>query len=359
MEYYINLKRNKTNTAGAKAPDDINEICRQLGMKSFEVPAFPQGKHKIYQKLWLLTAASSWWLKLERTVCQDDVIIYQHPMYGTRIAEKMIPRIRRKKKCKFIAVIHDLESLRRGIKGVVTDNFKTNMIADNNLLKKFNKVICHNESMKAYLAEQGFEKSMLICLGIFDYLSDCERVQPEKGDVPSVAIVGNLAKEKCGYIYKIAKIGTSGSNENLRVHLYGNHYDKAAGNSNVVYHGSFRPEEVGDHLEGDFGLVWDGSAAETCAGNTGQYLKYNNPHKTSMYLSASMPVIVWSRAAIAKFVSENKVGIVVDSLYELEEKIENISSEEYKEMCNNAADLSKKLRTGYYFKKALGTAGQE
>ncbi|NRO11242.1 Beta-1,6-galactofuranosyltransferase WbbI [Lactobacillus helveticus] len=48
--------------------------------------------------------------------------------------------------------------------------------------------------------------------------------------------------------------------------------------------------------------------------NTGNYLRYNDPHKLSLYLASGIPVIIWKKAAEAKFVEENKVGITVDSL---------------------------------------------
>ncbi|MGC4017992.1 MAG: hypothetical protein QM793_01305 [Muricomes sp.] len=325
-------------------------------MQCFEIPVPPENKSKIYQKLWRFAATASWWLKLGRIVKKGDVVLYQHPLYGNRISEKMLPRIQKKSSCKFIAVIHDLESLRRGIEGVLSDNYETNKLADNVLLKKFDKVICHNESMKKYLVNQGFDEAQLVCLEIFDYLSDCDRTQPDKGMIPSIAIAGNLAKGKSRYIYEIVSDSRSTVNTSLRLHLYGNNFDNSDENENIIYHGSFKPDELAAHLEGDFGLVWDGSSPETCAGNTGEYLRYNNPHKTSMYLSAGMPVIVWSKAAIADFVLKEGVGICVDSLYEVEEKIQSISADQYKELCENAKVLSRKLKSGYYFEKALKSA---
>lgn len=121
----------------------------------------------------------------------------------------------------------------------------------------------------------------------------------------------------------------------------------------MIWHGSFKPEDLPSELKGDFGLVWDGTSAETCAGNTGEYLKYNNPHKTSLYLASGMPVIVWRQAAIADFVLENGVGIAVDSLYGLDHVIANISDEEYRTMCENVNRIGEKLRSGYYFMNAL------
>ena len=171
--------------------------------------------------------------------------------------------------------------------------------------------------------------------------------------MPSIAIAGNLAKVKAGYI---PKIFDEGHNQGLEVNLFGTRYEDDGINKNLIYHGAFPPEELAAHLKGDFGLVWDGLEAVTCAGNTGNYLRYNNPHKASMYLSAGMPVIVWSEAAIADFVLANGVGITVDSLYDLEDRINSISPAEYEILCQNAQEISKKLRNGYYTSSAIEKA---
>ena len=34
--------------------------------------------------------------------------------------------------------------------------------------------------------------------------------------------------------------------------------------------------------------MWDGPSPDTCAGVYGAYLRYNNPHKTSLYLAAGL-----------------------------------------------------------------------
>ena len=63
------------------------------------------------------------------------------------------------------------------------------------------------------------------------------------------------------------------------------------------------------NLFGSFGLVWDGMSSETCKGSFGEYLRINNPHKTSLYLASGIPVIIWSKAALAEFIEKNKCGI--------------------------------------------------
>lgn len=348
--YYISTKREKRNTAGAKAPLDIANICDNLGYREFAMPRFPSGKNKIYQKIWLFVCGTYHWTRLMKMIEYGSVIIYQHPMYGNRLVERMIPIIQKKKNAKFIAVIHDLESLRGGIAGIIQRSAKTNEIADNSLLKKFDAIICHNESMRQYLIEQGFEKERLFNLEIFDYISDIELECPIKNSDPSIAIAGNLAIGKCAYIYNIFE---NGNNSGLTVNLYGVNYQKDRANNNMIYHGSFTPEELPEKLKGDFGLVWDGNSAESCVGNTGEYLKYNNPHKTSLYISSGMPVIVWSQAAIADFILKNGVGVTVDSLSEVEERIRKLSADEYHDMCKRTVKIGKRLKEGQYFKEAL------
>lgn len=347
---YIDLDREKRNTAGAKAPDDIAELCALRGYKRYVVPNFPTGKNKIYQKVWLAMICTGWWAKLGKQLRNEDIVIFQHPMYGKRVAAKMITKIKRKVNCKFIAVIHDLESLRGGIEGVINKNVRTNHYGDNDLLMRFDAIICHNEHMRQYMIKQGFNADKLVNLEIFDYLCETEGIAHSKTEKPSIAIAGNLAIGKCGYIYSICD---GEHNKDLIVHLYGNNFPEEAVTENLIWHGSFKPEELPKHLTGDFGLVWDGTSAEICAGNTGEYLRYNNPHKTSLYLAAGMPVIVWSQAAIADFITSRKVGITVDGLYDLEKALCSVLSDDYADMKRNAETVAQELRRGFYFYNAL------
>ena len=57
---------------------------------------------------------------------------------------------------------------------------------------------------------------------------------------------------------------------------------------NVVYKGVYPPDQLPDKIQGGWGLIWDGSSLKGCQGNYGEYLKYNNPHKTSFYIAMEM-----------------------------------------------------------------------
>ena len=135
--------------------------------------------------------------------------------------------------------------------------------------------------------------------------------------------------------------------------LMGINYDDTYENSNVTYLGAFSPDDVPNHLTNGFGLVWDGDSLDTCSGPTGNYLRYNNPHKLSLYLASGLPVIVWGDSAEADFVLKNGLGLTVSSLRELETQLADLSEEEYSVFLSNVRKVSKQLRDGHFLKQAL------
>ena len=133
--------------------------------------------------------------------------------------------------------------------------------------------------------------------------------------------------------------------------LYGVGY--TADFPNLKYMGSFPPDDLPKVLKGSYGLIWDGDSLDTCTGSYGEYLRINNPHTTSLYLSSGIPVVIWKEAALADFVIENNVGIAVDSLENIESILGKVTKEDYDKMKKNAYKLSKKLRSGYFTMNAI------
>ena len=41
MNYYLRIRPAKRETAGFKAPEDVNRICESMGMRPIEFPKFP------------------------------------------------------------------------------------------------------------------------------------------------------------------------------------------------------------------------------------------------------------------------------------------------------------------------------
>ena len=193
----------------------------------------------------------------------------------------------------------------------------------------------------------GINEAKISCLYLFDYLSNYKS-SINKNNFKFINIAGNLSKNKAGYVYKLNDLKI----KNYVFNLYGINYD-GVNNDRIVYKGSFAPDILITELNSGFGLVWDGDSIDTCSGAYGDYLKINNPHKLSLYMAAGMPVIVWKESAISKFVLENKVGFVIESIEQIDNIIFKITSEEYEEYLKNVKMIQNKVLKGEFLLEAL------
>lgn len=319
--------------AGSKARIDCEKIIKQLNYKPLD----------LYFSNRLIYFKSIFKRHSElKNLNEGDSIIIQYPYYF-KCWDKVFKKLQklRNKNIKIIAIIHDIISLR-------SKNEDMDICNEMNLLNKFDYIISHNESMSKFLKDNGV-KNKILNLEIFDYISDSSNYT-RYDDFKKVYIAGNLSKNKSQYIY------TDEFNKlNYKIYLYGPNFDEKIIklNNNIEYKGCFPAESLGEQFGNGFGLVWDGNSIDECNGAMGEYLKYNNPHKTSMYLSTGMPIIIWKEAAMAKFIEENKLGICIESLKEIEYIFKNMSTSEYNEIKNNCNEISKKIREGYFLKKIL------
>ena len=206
-------------------------------------------------------------------------------------------------------------------------------------------IIVHNDIMKGVLANQGFPVDKMVSLEIFDYLipNFQEKSLPQKEQ--AIIVAGNLNPTKSGYLYSLP--------ESPAYNLYGVGYDESRALNNITYFGAFMPDDLPVALEGSFGLVWDGDSSETCQGTYGNYLRFNNSHKASLYLAAGFPLVVWKQSALSHFVLENGCGIAVESLHDLKETIDNLSDTDYQDLVDNAKRVGQEIRDGHYLKTAL------
>ena len=212
-------------------------------------------------------------------------------------------------------------------------------------LKATDGIIAHNLVMKSVLVDKGIAEDKIVILGIFDYLiPNFQEKSGQKKDQP-IIVAGNLAQEKAGYLY--------GLPAEPAYNLYGVGFDESRALENETYFGSFLPDELPAALEGGFGLVWDGDSAETCSGVFGEYLRYNNSHKASLYLASGFPLVVWKQSALSHFVLEKDCGIAVESLHDLKETIDNLSDADYQDLVDNAKRVGQEIRDGHYLKTAL------
>lgn len=238
-------------------------------------------------------------------------------------------------------IVHDLGAFRR---------HKLTPEQENRRLSETDVLIVHNETMEKWVLEHGF-KGRTICLHIFDYLVPTKPHHYKSPHSPwRVVYAGGLQRWRNAYLYNL-----KGCMDGWTLELYGPGYDVEENNPKVNYHGRLPEEILMQKVEGDFGLVWDGDSLEECSGDWGSYLKINNPHKTSFYLRAGIPVIVWKEAAMRQFVEENNIGFSIGSIHEIDTRLRSLSAEEYKVMRQNATRMGKLLGEGYFEHKAFNS----
>lgn len=209
--------------------------------------------------------------------------------------------------------------------------------------------------MRNWLLEHGLKKPVGE-LEIFDYLSASEGLShssPAPGEAWVVNYAGSLAMRKNAFLYTL---GSKLNDTRITLYGYGFSITDAVGADRFDCAGFTPSDRLIATAAGQFGLVWDGNSTAACEGAFGEYLRYNNPHKTSLYLRCNLPVIVWSQSAMAPFVKENGIGLCVDSLDNLDTTLAAVTSERYGAMAQAAAAMSHRLASGHYTRRALSEA---
>lgn len=311
------------NNAGPKARADVRYFLHQIGFEDL-VNDYPESWmqkqdilwHQVFTKIHHLTA--------------QDIVVIQYPIYS-KVLMKMFIQSIQKQGARCYLIIHDLESLR------IFKNRPGFQKYEISLINQTNGIVVHNDRMKEKLRKLGV-KVPIVALQLFDYHAN--GMLPNHFNNHSLVFAGNTMK--AGFLKKW--------NLNTQLDVYGK---KQHNLNRVRYYGSVNAEKLPSKLIESYGLVWDGNQRDYCSGMYGDYLRYNNPHKLSLYLCAGMPVITWKKAAIADFIIQNQVGFVVNSLTEIDQKIAEISDEQYQQMVLNANQIARKIRQGTYIKTAI------
>lgn len=315
------LKQNEGN-AGSKAKNDDRNILVKNGFIPLDIVARTNRVKK------LLFAE----VQLKKIIKKNkaDEYVIQYPLYSMIIIEKLVSTIRKYcKNAKIIILIHDVESLRLR-KGDSRYSQK-----EKKIFNKADALIVHNDAMSKYLKQLGIHTPM-VSQKIFDYINSQNIIKNDKYE-KKICFAGNL--EKAAFLKKLELFSS-------KCYVYGYPKPKGEYKQGVIYKGAYPADELPKYLNGNFGLIWDGSALNTNGDVFSEYTRYNSPHKTSLYLSSGIPVIVWKKAGIAQFIKENNLGIIVENIDNLDEILNKISDSEYKQMKKEAEDYAYKIRNG-------------
>lgn len=331
MNCYLARDYKGTLSAGNKARTDIEAIMASLGYRNL---ALKQSVSHGGLKHFVRNLAGV--LKQCALIQKGDIMVLQYPMkkYFTPVCH-----IAHARGAKVVALIHDLGSFRRK---ALTEEKEIRRLSNADL------IIAHNAAMRRWLERRGCTAKVTE-LGIFDFLNHSRPAENHEPDANyKVVYAGNLQRRKNSFLYSIKPQGWS-------MVLYGNGFEasEAAGSENIDYRGFANPSDLIKDAGGDFGLVWDGDSSQECSGNYGEYLRVNNPHKTSLYIRCGLPVIIWKEAALAPFIEREGLGITVGSLEELHDILPSITPDQYIEMRRRVLAIGERLANGKYAGAAL------
>ncbi len=321
----------------SKAKTDVDKVFKKLGYNN--LTPMRKSVNPISRFIIKLSGVA----RILTTVKHGDNLCLQYPM---KKFYHVACTLAHWKGAKVITIVHDLDAFRR--KKITADR-------ERYLLNKTDALIVHNPTMLDYMKSQQF-KGKLYNLQIFDFITDAApRPYPAPHHPWQVVYTSNLRRWRNGFLYHLDEIM-----HNWQITLYGPGYEDAdKEKTGVTYRGKLTEEELIGSVESDFGLVWDGDSFDECAGNWGEYLRINNPHKTSLYLRAGIPVIIWKKAALAPFITHNQLGIAVDSLRDIDQALTDLTPTAYAAMKANALDISQKLGKGFFEQMAFTQATKD
>ncbi|MGT2913770.1 sugar transferase [Streptococcus criceti] len=326
----IDFIRDDDTTAASKAERDVSYFLKTIGFfgKNYDM-SLPRAV-KLLAEDYILT-------KKIKSIGSEDICFLQYSMFGRPSLKKLFKKLafNRHK----ILLIHDIETLR--------EQREADHIAEElALFQEAQCLIVHNDRMANWLRNQGLEVP-IISLEIFDYAQPIDLPEETVQNWKTVVFAGNL--DKSGFLSKL--------HTQTPFYLYGLKSDAQPYPEKLTYCGSKTSTEIPSTIsQYGFGLVWDGPAVDSCQGPFGDYMRYNNPHKVSLYLSTNLPVIIWKEAALASFIEEHGLGLTLDSLADLDNQLAQLSQDDYDQMKANCKAMGKQLRNGYYTTKAAQAA---
>lgn len=314
-------------SAAFKPRTDIKDFAARLGYRPIWIPSLGHNKQQDRNQVAQMVS------RLIEDVGPGDLAVLQYTTYNGWWFDNVLIDQLRERGARLFAIVQDVETLRFGAH---LEQLEVST------LNKCEVVISHNDVMSAELRKMGVQAA-LVPIQLFDY--KYEGTLPSREFQRRVIFAGLL--DKSAYLRDWSY--------DVPVVAFGRRPDWPVAAA-IDLRSPVDPDELPGHLPSGFGLVWD---QDNRAGTYGQYMRYNNPHKASLYLSSGLPLIVWSESPLAKWVRDHDLGLVLDSLDDLPAAMNAVDEDRFKTMQANAARLAELLRAGHFTQKALRAAEAE
>ncbi|MBE7387675.1 nucleotide sugar synthetase [Ligilactobacillus salivarius] len=260
-----------------------------------------------------------------------DNVIFQSPVWiSSKFEKRFIDKVKLYQG-KVIIFINDVPPMM----------FVSNEVLMPNFIEVYNKadlLIVSSENMKEYLVDKGVTVKKIIIQNLWDIPVEFEKSSETKY-LSKISFAGS--DKKFGISEKL-------KSSDIKVEIYDNRPDSKEIPDNIHYSGYVDEISLLSRLhEGGFGLIWSEDE------HIKNYMHYCNSYKMSTYLRAGIPIVAHKSISCANLIEKNNWGILVDTLEEAVEVINNMSEEEYQKYIDSVSKVSFLLGNNWFTKKLL------
>ena len=315
------MARESTATIAQNA---VQKIATQLGFRELGIYFYPASAETVEERSRRLDGILA-------SVSMGDVVIFQTPTWnGLEFEREFLSKLKLLN-VKIIVFVHD----------VIPLMFKANEFLMQDYINLYNmadSIILPSEAMKEKLLQKGLNVKKIIFQRMWDHPHDLDLHEPIFKK--EIYFAGNLSRFPELKTWEGTVPLTVFSNEeqfslSYQVHIAGWKTDE---------------EMLLELSKGGFGLVWTTHQNEE---QNIDYYSMNVSYKLSTYLAAGIPVIIPATLSNSDFIVEQGLGFVVDNLEEANLLVEQLSEEDYFQMCSRVGYFSFLLSQGFFAKQFL------
>lgn len=269
------------------------------------------------------------------SVESGDIVIFQSPSWnGVGFDKKLFEQMTKYRVVKRIIFIHDIPPLM----------FESNRCFLGEHIELFNQadlIIVPSHNMEKLLQKEGLNVQKIVVQRMWD----CP-VIIDNSVTPQLNKVINFVGKTDGFKFSFVQ---EWKYSTVRLAVTANEGDWKH-EANIEFLGWFQNQDVLANVirnNGGFGLLWTENTYWK------EYMKLNACSKLGLYLAAGLPVIVHNSIPEAETILRKNLGLVVDSLDEAVDRVENMTLDKYSQMVRNVSEFGELIRGGFFTKKAL------
>ena len=327
MELHI-TRLNGIGGAAGFAQSQVAKVAHGLGFREmgvYKIPEFVDDDNELNHRMDGIISSLS----------QKDVVVFQYPSWcGDRYEKSLLWHIKAYPGAKAIIFLQDIEPLQ-------LDPERTTLPVILETLNIADGMILPSPKMFEVLKEAGLRipESKIAYQQVWDYPT--ENVIREHSFLKELLFPGEPRRFPFLNSYE----------GKTPIRLYSSTDLQQRKGQNVVWQGLFTQRDLFFEMgKGGFGLVWSDEDY------FGRYYCMNQPYKLGCFLAAGIPVVIRKGTSQEEWIKRNKLGLVVSSLEEADDIIQNMDETTYMEYCRGVEKVQSLSVRGLYTQRALTEA---